>query len=88
MGPVGRGQPRQPSTETLLAAGYKLVFAHDRILNTYTPMQNRFAGINPSCPVRNPITQIMPLLTPATASPVHRFRPTRTVERTVRQHDK
>ena len=67
---------------------YKLLRTHDRMLNAYTPMQNRFAGINPNCPVRNPITQIIALFTPATASPVHRFRPTRTVERTVRPHER
>jgi hypothetical protein len=67
---------------------YKLLLTHERMLNTYTAMQNKFAGINPSCPVRNPITQMIALFTPATASPVQRLRPTRTVERTVRQQDK
>jgi len=43
------------------------------MLNTYTPMQKRFAGINPNCPVFNPITQMIALLIPATASPNQRF---------------
>jgi hypothetical protein len=68
--------------------GYKLSLTHERMLNTYTAMQNRFAGMNPNWPVRNPITQMIALFTPATASPVHRLRPTSTVERTVRQQDK
>jgi hypothetical protein len=51
-------------------------------------MQNRFAGMNPSCPVRMPITQTITLFTLATTSPVHRFRPTKTVDNTVRQQDK
>ena len=71
-----------------MSAIYEVVLAHDRMLKTYTPMQNKLAGIKPSCPVRNPITQMMALFTPATASPVHRLRPTRIVERTVRQQDK
>jgi len=61
---------------------------HDRILTAYTPMQNRFAGINPSCPVRRPITHTITLFTLATTSPVHLFRPTRTVDITVSKHDK
>jgi hypothetical protein len=70
-------------------SAYKLLsFTHERMLNTYTPIQNRFAGMNPSWPVRIPITQMIPLFTPATASPVHRLRPTRSVERTVRQQDR
>lgn len=67
---------------------YRLPFTHERMLNAYTPIQNRFAGINPNCLVFKPITQIIALFIPATASPVHRFRPTRTVDSTVRQQDK
>ena len=38
------------SGRTIPSRPYELVsdFTHDRILNTYTPMQNRFAGMNPS----------------------------------------
>lgn len=72
----------------LLGLNYALSFTHDRMLKRYTPMQNRLAGINPNWPVRKPITQMIALFTPATASPVHRLRPTKTVERTVRQQDK
>ena len=35
-----------------------------------------------------PITQTITLFTLATTSPVHRFRPTKTVDNTVRQQDK
>ena len=58
------------------------------MLTAYTPIQNTFAGINPSCPVRIPITQTITLFTLATTSPVHRLRPTRTVDNTVSKQDK
>ena len=34
-----------------------------------TTMQKTLAGMNPNCAVRNPITQMMMLLTPASAQP-------------------
>jgi methylphosphotriester-DNA--protein-cysteine methyltransferase len=44
--------------------------------------------MNPSCPVRIPIKQTITLFALATTSPGHRFRPTKTVDSTVRQQDK
>ena len=38
-------------------------------LMALTTMQKTFAGMNPNCAVRNPITQMMMLLTPANAQP-------------------
>jgi hypothetical protein len=73
----------RPEAYELLAA-----FTHERILTAYTPIQNRFAGINPSCPVRMPMMHTITLLTPATTNPVHLFWPTRIVERTVSKQEK
>ena len=58
------------------------------MLSAYTQMQNRFAGINANCEVRHPIMQTIKLLTMETRSPVHDFRPTRIVAKTVRAHER
>jgi hypothetical protein len=58
------------------------------MLNPYTQMQNRFAGINPNCDVRNAIAQTITLLTIATRSPVQDFRERSMVARTVRKHER
>jgi hypothetical protein len=51
-------------------------------------MQNRFAGIKPSCEVRNPIAQTIKLLTVAIRSPIQDFRASSIVARTVRKHER
>ncbi len=51
-------------------------------------MQNKFAGMKPSCPVLNPITQMIRLLTAAITQPVQHLLPIRIVEKTVRTQDK
>jgi hypothetical protein len=58
------------------------------MLNAYMQTQNRFAGINANCEVRHPMTQMTKELTMDTRSPVHDFRPTRIVPKTVRQHER
>ena len=58
------------------------------MLNAYTQMQNRFAGIKPSCDVRNPIAQTIKLLTIATRSPIQDFRASRIVARIVRKQER
>jgi hypothetical protein len=58
------------------------------MLNPYTQMQNRFAGIKPSCDVRNAMVQTIRLLTIAIRSPVQDFRASRIVARTVRKHER
>lgn len=58
------------------------------MLNPYTQMQNRFAGIKPSCDVRNAMAQTIKLLTIAIRSPVQDFRASRIVARTVRKHER
>lgn len=50
-------------------------------------MQQRFAGTNPNCAVRTPITQIITLLTAARIQPCHNLFPIRIVEITVKTHD-
>jgi hypothetical protein len=61
--------------------------SQDRMLNAYTQMQIRFAGIKPNWDVRKPITQTIKLLTIDIRSPVHDFRPTRTVANIVRKQE-
>jgi hypothetical protein len=58
------------------------------MLNAYTQTQNRFAGINANCEVRHPMMQTTKLLMMERRSPVHDFRPTRIVAKTVRQHER
>jgi hypothetical protein len=53
-----------------------------------TTMQNRFAGINPACAVRRPMTHISTLLTAQSTQPSQRRRPTRIVEATVSTQDR
>lgn len=50
-------------------------------------MQKRFAGMNPICAVRSPITQMRALLTPATIQPCHIRRPIKIVERIVKKQE-
>jgi hypothetical protein len=50
-------------------------------------MQKRFAGMNPNCAVRTPITQTITLLAPATIHPCQNFLPMRMVESIVRTHE-
>jgi len=57
-------------------------------LMALTTMQNMFAGMNPNCAVRNPITHMMMLLTPANAQPSQHRRPTRTVDATVKMQER
>ena len=54
------------------------------MLNAYTQMQNRFAGIKPSCEVRKPIAQTIKLFTIAIRSPIQDFRASSIVASTVR----
>jgi hypothetical protein len=58
------------------------------MLNAYTQMQNRFAGIKPSCDVRNPIAQTVKLLTIATRSPIQDFRASSIVATMVRKQER
>ena len=58
------------------------------MLNAYTQTHNRFAGINANCEVRHPMMQTTKLLMMERRSPVHDFRPTRIVAKTVRQHER
>jgi hypothetical protein len=58
------------------------------MLNAYMPMQNRFAGIKPSCDVRNPITQTIKLLAIATRSPIQDFRASSIVARMVKKQER
>ena len=58
------------------------------MLNAYVQMQNRFAGIRPSCDVRNAIAQMITLLTIAIRSPIQDFRPSSIVARTVRKQER
>jgi len=53
-----------------------------------TTMQKTFAGMNPNCAVRNPITQMMMLLTPASAQPSQYRRPTRIVDAMVKMQER
>jgi len=71
-----------------LDLGCVCCFSHGRMLNPYTQMQKRFAGIKPSCDVRNPMTQTIKLLTIATRSPIHDFRASSNVASTVRKHER
>jgi hypothetical protein len=66
-----------------------LVFmSQDRMLNAYTQMQTRFAGIKPNRDVRKPIRQTIKLLTIDIRSPVQDFRPTRMVANIVRKQER
>ena len=58
------------------------------MLNAYMQMQNRFAGIRPSCDVRNAIAQMITLLTIAIRGPIQDFRPSSIVARTVRKQER
>jgi hypothetical protein len=58
------------------------------MLNAYMQMQNRFAGIKPSCDVRNAIAQTIKLLTVAIRSPIQDFRASSVVARTVRKQER
>jgi hypothetical protein len=58
------------------------------MLNAYTQMQNRFAGIKPSCDVRKPIAHTIKLLKIATRSPIQDFRASSIVAKTVRRHER
>jgi hypothetical protein len=58
------------------------------MLNAYTQMQNRFAGIKPNCKVRSPITQTIKQLTIAIRSPIQDFRASSIVARTVRKQER
>jgi hypothetical protein len=53
-----------------------------------TTMQKTLAGMNPSCAVRNPITHMIMLLTPASAQPSQQRRPTKIVDVTVKMHER
>jgi len=58
------------------------------MLKAYTQMQKMFAGIKPSCDVRNPIAQTIKLLTIATRSPIQDFRASKIVARMVRKQER
>jgi hypothetical protein len=51
-------------------------------------MQKRFAGIKPSCDVRNPMTQTIKLLAIAIRSPIQDFRASSIVAKTVRKKER
>jgi len=53
-----------------------------------TTMQNRFAGMNPNCAVRNPIRHMMMQLAPANAQPSQYRRPTRIVDAMVKTQER
>lgn len=53
-----------------------------------TTMQKTFAGMKPSCAVRNPMMHMITLLTPARAQPSQHRRPTRIVEATVKTQER
>ena len=57
-------------------------------LTALTTMQKTFAGMNPSCAVRNPIMHIIALLTPASAQPSQYRRPTRIVDAMVKTQER
>jgi len=59
-----------------------------RKLMALTTMQKMFAGMNPNCSVRTPITQMMTLFTPARAHPSQHRRPTSIVDATVKTHER
>ena len=58
------------------------------MLNAFTQMQNRFAGIKPSCDVRNPIAQTIKLFAIAIRSPTQDFRASSIVASTVRKQER
>jgi hypothetical protein len=58
------------------------------MLNAYTQMQNRFAGIEPSCEVRNPIAQTIKLFTIAIRSAIQDFRASSIVASTVMKEER
>jgi len=58
------------------------------MLNAFTQMQNTFAGIKPSCDVRNPIAQTIKLLAIAITSPTQDFRASSIVASTVRKQER
>ena len=58
------------------------------MLDAYTQMQNRFAGIKPNCDVRNPIAQMIKLFTIAIRSPIQDFRASSIVASTVRKQER
>jgi hypothetical protein len=58
------------------------------MLNAYMQTQNRFAGIRPSCDVRNAIAETIKLLTIATRSPIQDFRVSSIVAKTVRRQER
>ena len=58
------------------------------MLNPYTQMQNRFAGIKPSCDVRNAMAHTIKLLTIAIKRPTQDFRASNIVARIVRKQER
>lgn len=50
-------------------------------------MQKRFAGTNPNCAVRRPITQTTTLFAPAISHPCQNFLPTKIADRIVSTHE-
>jgi hypothetical protein len=84
-GPIGTVPP---PVERLLIRCVWVFLSQDRMLNAYTQMQIRFAGMKPNWDVRKPITQMIKLLTIDIRSPVHDFRPTRTVANMVRKQER
>jgi hypothetical protein len=58
------------------------------MLIAYTQMQNRFAGMKPSCDVRDAIAQTIKLLAIAIRSPIQDFRASSIVARTVRKQER
>ena len=81
-------------TLSVTTEAYILAIQHDFDLRqacrliALTTMQKTFAGMNPNCSVRNPITHMMMLLTPASAQPSQHRRPTRIVDATVRMQER
>ena len=84
---MGRYDRRFLSLRLISICGVRSL-SHARMLNAYTPMQNRFAGIKPSCDLCNPTTQTIRLLAIATRSPIQDFRASSIVARTVRKQER
>jgi hypothetical protein len=95
--PVDRGIEGCPTLVAFFSEGWDFpgpgeihhtVFRQEWRFLALTTMQNRFAGINPDCSVRSPMTHISTLLAAQITQPSQRRRPTKMVERTVSTQDK
>ncbi|MFZ0478859.1 MAG: hypothetical protein WAL71_06895 [Terriglobales bacterium] len=69
-------------------AHYALDLRHARKFTVLITMQKTLAGMKPSCPVLNPMTHTITLLTAASAQPSQHRRPTKIVDAMVKTQDK